>query len=504
MSLRRNILANYVGQIYVTLIGILLVPMYVKYMGVEAYGLVGFYAMLQGWFMLLDMGLTPTMARETARFRGGATDALSLRRLLRALEGIFFGVALLGAIAMMAGAGYIATSWLKVQQLPLEEVQHAIMLMAVIVALRWVCGLYRGVITGFERLVWLSGFNIAVATARFVLVIPIFIFVGTSPTVFFSYQLAIGLIEVVGLVIQTYHLLPRVVSGQRIPWQWQPLRGVLKFSLSIAFTGAVWVLVTQTDKLVLSKLLPLSDYAYFTLAVLMSSGVMVISGPISSALLPRLTKLNAEGDEAGLIRLYRNGTQLVGVIAIPAALVLAFFAEQVLWAWTGDAEIALKAAPVLSLYALGNGILALAAFPYYLQVAKGDLKLHLIGNALFVAIFIPLLLWATGKYGMVGAGYAWIIANLLPFIFWLPIVHRRFNKGLHSLWLFRDVGQIALMTVVAAAYVRGLVNWPEGRVSVAIGIALISLLLLIVASLGSSCARETLRGRWRVLFARAR
>ena len=451
MSLRRNILANYVGQIYVTLIGILLVPMYVKYMGVEAYGLVGFYAMLQGWFMLLDMGLTPTMARETARFRGGATDALSLRRLLRALEGIFFGVALLGAIAMMAGAGYIATSWLKVQQLPLEEVQHAIMLMAVIVALRWVCGLYRGVITGFERLVWLSGFNIAVATARFVLVIPIFIFVGTSPTVFFSYQLAIGLIEVVGLVIQTYHLLPRVVAGQRIPWQWQPLRGVLKFSLSIAFTGAVWVLVTQTDKLVLSKLLPLSDYAYFTLAVLMSSGVMVISGPISSALLPRLTKLNAEGDEAGLIRLYRNSTQLVGVIGIPAALVLAFFAEQVLWAWTGDAEIALKAAPVLSLYALGNGILALAAFPYYLQVAKGDLKLHLIGNALFVAIFIPLLLWATGKYGMVGAGYAWIIANLLPFIIWLPIVHRRFVKGLHTQWLLVDICAIVLPTSVVAA-----------------------------------------------------
>ena len=93
MSLKRNILANYTGQIYVTLISILLIPMYVKFMGAEAYGLVVFYAMLQGWFMLLDMGLTPTMARETARFRGGATDALSLRRLLRALEGVFgFGM----------------------------------------------------------------------------------------------------------------------------------------------------------------------------------------------------------------------------------------------------------------------------------------------------------------------------------------------------------------------------------------------------------------------------
>ena len=47
MSLQRNILASFASQIYVTLIGIVMVPMYVRYMGPEAYGLVGFFAMLQ-------------------------------------------------------------------------------------------------------------------------------------------------------------------------------------------------------------------------------------------------------------------------------------------------------------------------------------------------------------------------------------------------------------------------------------------------------------------------
>ena len=165
MSHKRNILANYVSQIYVILIGIVMVPIYLRYMGAEAYGLVGFFAVLQSWFQLLDIGLTPTMARETARFNGGATDALSLRRLLRAMEGVFVGVAVLGALGMMVGSGAIARDWLKVGQLPLSEVQNAIMLMAMIVAMRWVCGLYRSAITGFERLVWLSGFNMAMATA---------------------------------------------------------------------------------------------------------------------------------------------------------------------------------------------------------------------------------------------------------------------------------------------------------------------------------------------------
>ena len=498
MSFKKNIAANYIGQIYVTLIGIIMVPMYVKYMGAEAYGLVGFYAMLQAWFQLLDMGLTPTMARETARFNGGAIDALSLRRLLRALEGIFIAVALFGAVGMMIGAEYIASSWLKVQQLSINDVKQAIMLMAAIVALRWVAGLYRGAVNGFERLVWLSGFNIAMASARFVLVIPLFIYVGTSLKVFFTYQLVIAVLEVAILVLKTYRLLPlSVKSSGRTPWEWQPLRGVLKFSLTIAFTSSVWVMVTQTDKLVLSKLLPLQEYAYFTLAVLVASGVMVISGPISAALMPRMTRMNAAGDEEGLIQLYRNATQLVAIIAIPAALVLAFFSEQVLWAWTGDAVITKNAAPILTLYALGNGILALSSFPYYLQFAKGDLKLHLIGNALFVVVLIPLLIWATITYGVLGAGYAWLISNALYFLLWIAKVHRRLVKGLHRKWLLNDLGVIVLLSLLGAILMRNLIYWPEERVATGIYIMVVGFFLLSVAAMGSSWLRETIGKKWR-------
>ena len=112
MSFRRNILASYASQIYVTLVGIFILPLYLRYMGAEAYGLVGLFTMLQAWFNLLDMGLTPTVARETARFRGGATDALSYRRLLRALQ-LFLAVALLGGGAMFVCSGFIAEGWLK-------------------------------------------------------------------------------------------------------------------------------------------------------------------------------------------------------------------------------------------------------------------------------------------------------------------------------------------------------------------------------------------------------
>lgn len=448
MSLKKNILANYISQLYVTLIGIAMVPMYIKYMGAEAYGLVGFFAMLQAWFSMLDMGLTPTMARETARYRGGAIDALTYRRLVRALEGVFLVVAIVGGTAMYIASDYIAKTWLQASQLPISEVKIALEIMAVIIALRWMCGIYRSTISGSEKLVWLGTFNSIIATLRFVGVLPLLLFVGTTPTIFFGFQIGVALLELTVLIVFAYRLLPSIPWGQRLPWKWAPLQPVLKFSMTIAFTSSVWILVTQTDKLVLSSILNLAEYGYFTLAVLVASGVMLISGPVSAAIMPRMSKLEAEADYAGVIRVYRQATQLVAVIAGAATTTVAFCAEPLLWAWTGDKFLAHQASPVVILYALGNGILAVAGFPYFLQYAKGDLRLHLIGNAVFVLILVPLIVWAATKYGGIGAGYVWLGMNMLSFIAWLPLVHRKFAPGINLRWYFRDILVIYLVAFI--------------------------------------------------------
>jgi O-antigen/teichoic acid export membrane protein len=490
MSLKRNILANYVSQIYVTIVGIVTLPLYVNYMGAEAYGLVGFFAMLQAWFSLLDIGLTPTTARESARFRGGAIDAQTYRRLVRALEGAFLVPAIIGGGVLVSAAAYVSHKWLQIAQLPVAEVQAAVRLMGIIIALRWMCGLYRGAISGSERLVWLGWYNSIIATLRFIAVLPVFIFLGTTPTIFFSYQLAVAVLELIGLAFFTYRLLPVIPHGTRLPWSWKPLQPVLKFSLTIAFTSSVWILVTQTDKLVLSKLLPLKEYGYFTLAVLVASGVMVVSSPVSGAIMPRMARLEAERDFSGLIRIYRQSTQLVAVISGAASVTVALFAEPLLWAWTGNRELAHQATPILVLYTIGNAVLAVAAFPYYLQYAKGDLRLHLIGNAAFVVVLIPSIIWAASQYGGRGAGYVWLATNLVTFVAWLPWVHRKFAPGLNLKWYVQDILVIYLAAAAAGFGLWLLLpqcddRWRQVGLIIAVGV-----LVMAAAALASSAARR--------------
>jgi hypothetical protein len=85
MDLKRNIIASYATQIYVTLVGILILPLYLKYMGAEAYGAYG-----RRVFCHVACEVYPCWHRPDSHvgtlsvyFRAGATDALSFSLLLR-------------------------------------------------------------------------------------------------------------------------------------------------------------------------------------------------------------------------------------------------------------------------------------------------------------------------------------------------------------------------------------------------------------------------------------
>ncbi|MBR9870833.1 MAG: oligosaccharide flippase family protein [Gammaproteobacteria bacterium] len=486
MSLKRNITANYASQLYVTGVGILILPLYIKYMGAEAYGLVGLFTMLQAWFGLLDMGLTPTIGRETARYHGGSMTALAYRQLLRALTLIFAVVALGGGGGLWLFSERVAQQWLNVETLSLGTVVLAIQIMTISVALRWLGGLFRGVITGSEQLVWLSVFNAVIATLRFIAVFGSMWFYGFTPVVFFIHQLCVALLELGGLWLASLKFTPKANTlGAPIGWSFKPVKPVLKFSLSIAFTSSVWVLVTQTDKLVLSGILPLAEYGYFTLAVLVASGIMVVSGPVSIALMPRMARLNAEGKWDEMIQVYRNATQLVTVIAGSAAIVIAFNAELLLFAWTGDRELAEKAAPILRLYAIGNGFLAVAAFPYYLQYALGNLRYHLIGNAVMVVVLIPGIIAAATYYGGVGAGWVWLGVNGLFLLTWVGYVHGKLVPGLHCRWLGGDVMKIAILPLLVMVGSKFVSNSMPSRPVALLELAVISAIALTSAAMST-------------------
>jgi O-antigen/teichoic acid export membrane protein len=487
VSFERNIVANFASQGYLAALNLALLPFYVSYMGAEGYGLIGFFATLQAWFMLLDFGLSQTLVREAARFRGGVLDPNRFRGLVLAIEIGFAAVAIAGAAALIGASFWIATDWLRLEHLGAREVAEAVALMACIAGFQLMTAPQRSVIAGFERQEWLGAFTIVSATARFVAIVPLFWWLGATPRLFFGYQLAVSVVESAVLAWKARQVLLSIPVTHQVRPSIELLRANSGFALTIAFTSSVWLVVTYSDRLLLSRILSLSDFAYFAIAVSAAGLINLVGAPLSLALLPKLAGLASRGEQHELIRLYRRSTQLVCVLAFPAALSLAFFSRLVLSVWTGDAELVERAWPILSTYAIGNALLAVAAFPYYLQYAHGNVRLHLYGNIVFLLFFLPILFWATVAYGAIGAAAAWTAANLGYLVLWVPLVHRRFAPGMHLKWLARDVLSIALpVTLCCGLLFLLLPQQGTTRVAGLLWLAMVAALALATAFLSST------------------
>ncbi|RMO92020.1 putative Polysaccharide biosynthesis protein, partial [Pseudomonas syringae pv. tagetis] len=126
----------------------------------------------------------------------------------------------------------------------------------------------------------------------------------------------------------------------------------------------MWIVLTQLDKVLLSRLLPLDQYGYFSLVALIAAGIMMLTNPLVQTLLPRLTVLMAEGRRDEMHALFLAANRLVCTCLFPLAALIALQAEPLIFAWTGDQAAASWSGPVLGWYALGSAIMAASAFQF--------------------------------------------------------------------------------------------------------------------------------------------
>lgn len=437
MSVKRNIVANYVGQGVASLLSLALVPVYIRYLGIEAYGLVGLFAIVQGWLSLLDLGLTPTLAREMARFTGGGVTVQHVRDLLRSLEVIYLGMAASMALALTLGSGWLATRWFNVEQLPVETAAGALSLLGAVVALRFCEGIYRSGISGLQQQVWLNGASVAFAVLRTVGAWAVLAFVSPTLQAFFLWQGFVSLLSLVVLAAKLKLALPRSPRSPR--FSLDALKAVRGFAGGVFGITVVSLLLTQVDKLVLSRAASLAEFGYYTLAATVSGGLWLVGAPVVIAAGPALTRLVEAGDAARLARAYHDAAQLVTVVLAPAALLLMLFPRGVLFAWSGDAAMAGHVAPLLALLAAGTFLNSLWQVPYQLQVAAGWVALSLRLGLAALTLGLVALLTTVPLYGAVAAAGTWAGINLLYMLVGMPLLHRRLLRGELRRWAGGDV-----------------------------------------------------------------
>lgn len=457
MKTPQALIIGYTAQLYTAILGIVFVPLYLHYLGIEAFGLIGFSLMLQGIIQLLDMGLGQTLMRETSRSRVDTSLQAATYGLLLTGERLFLILGLTLTLISLMTLPWIISHWLKVENLPESIISSSVLLAIGLAGLRLYSNFYRSGLLGYGLQEWTNVIGACFATLRYLGSIPILAYTHFGIVGLFTFQLIISIIELLVYRWRLSHLSRP--KAQNLPNTLTLLRQHYRILGSLAVVSWLWTAMTQLDKVLLSHWLALGDYGLFSLAITAAGVISLISAPIGQLLQPRFNILAASNNRPVLLNLYSYTTQRLTFFFIGTGSVLAFFAEPILTLWTGNVLHAKQVAPIFFWYVLGNATSALLVLPFMLQYAMGNLRLHLIGNLIFAALWLPALVWAGYSMGGIGTGITWFIGNTLFLLGWTSYTHASLFPELPKAWILKNIAGIAIPTI-AITYALSFILMP--------------------------------------------
>ena len=437
MSLRNNVLANYTAQGWRSLIQIVFIPLYISYLGIESYGLIGIFAVLQSWLALLDMGMRPALGREMARFTGGAHDAQSIWDLLRSIEIISIGIAASSALGVYLWAPWLATHWIHADTLQPAAVSHALEIMGVVTGLQFIESMYTSSMSGLQQQVLQNGLSTVVVTVRSVGAIGVLAWISPTLEAFFIWQGFISMLSMLAFGGVMYRVLPSPPSSPK--FSIAALRGVWRYAAGIMGITFLILTLTQVDKILLSRLLPLAEFGNYALASVLAGGLYAMIAPTSAAFYPQFAEFSVRGSEHELSIRYHQGAQIVSVLAGAICVLVVLFADQLLVLWTGDLALTDHVAPILRVLIVATLLNGLAQMPYQLQTARGWTTLTIKIMTVAVIILIPTLLVVVPRYGAMGAAWAGVALNAGYVVCQAHFMHRKLLIHEKWTWLRNDI-----------------------------------------------------------------
>ena len=457
---------------WTALVGLACTPLYIMFLGIEAYGLIGFYIMLQTGFQILDFGISPTMNREMARYSVMTDKAAEARDFVRTLETCSWSVAMAIAVMVFLAASFISIHWINSESIPLHEIQRAVLIMGVLVALQLPLSFYQGGLLGLEHQVILNVLKISMITLANGGAVLVLWQISPSITAFFSWQILITAAHVTLLMFFLWRTLP---PADRAP-RFDPslIRNVWRFASGMTGITISALVLTQMDKVILSKLLSLKVFGYYTLAGVIASSLYMIINPIFNAIFPRFSSLATTGSEEELVLLYHRSSQLMAVLVAPMAAVVALFSHDIVLLWTRNMEIANNTSPIITILVVGTALNGLMNTPYALQLSHGWTKIGLSINIFLIVLVIPSLLFMTSHYGPVGAASVWMGLNIIYMAIGVPLTHRRLLRGEARHWFLYDVALPLTGAILVAGLGRKLIysSMPPLLATAAIGFLL--------------------------------
>jgi O-antigen/teichoic acid export membrane protein len=500
-SVRLNALANFLGQATASLITFICTPLFLLFLGVESYGLVTFTSLLLASAAFLDLGLTSAFARELASKSSSQEHRdLDLRVHVRTLELVLTPWCVFILLTITLTAPLVASHWLSKASLAHVLVSSAVTAAGLMLSAQMIASFYASGLISMQRQVEVNVIGVLFTALRLFGALPLMVYFEWTVVSFITWQAVLIALQALVLRMRLYVALPAIdkppMFDASIPKQLAP------FAINIFVIGGLSFILTQSDRIVVSRLLSLDQFASYGIAASIGLLLTTAAAACSTAFYPRYVQLVSDQNTVELKHFYHRSNQIVAVIIGSAAAMLCLLPHELLLLWTRNETVATNAALPLSLLGIAYGLNGLLQLPYYLQLAYGKTRLATLQLIISVVIALPATWLCTSRFGLMGAAMVWPALNIAYFCVGIPVMHRTLLQGEMKSWYLNDIILPAVSAIVAVLVLKWILPQAYSGLAGYIQMLFIAICAVIAAAMMAKEVRAALMIAMRSKFFR--
>ena len=419
----RNTIWNVVGQVSPLLIAAFAIPLLIKRLGVDRFGVLTLAWALVGYFSLFDLGLGRALTKVVSD-RLAAGKERQVAAAIWTATIMMFAVGAVFAIAICLARQWMTNSLLKVPASLHRETYAALLPLGLSIPIITITTGLRGVLEAQHRFAMVNSVRVVMGA---------FSFLGPLAASFVSPSLyGVITVLILGRVVSCVIYLMMCLRtthglGKKFIWDRETLPELLSTGGWITVSNLVSPLMAYSDRFLITYFLSVSVVAYYTTPFEMVTKLWLVPTSIAGVLFPAFAAL-AVIDRQRLTRTYERGVRSCFVVLYPVIFLIIMFAPEVLQVWLGTTFMR-QSTIVLRWLAAGVLLNSIANMPYALlqAVNRPDLpgKVHLIEVPLYLAGAV----WAITHYGLPGAAAVWAIRLSLEAVVLFILAQRTLVPG---------------------------------------------------------------------------
>lgn len=426
--LARNSALNLLGWVLPMAVALVTVPLLIRGLGAERFGILTVAWVVLGYFGLFDMGVGRALTKVVSERLGTRHDG-ELPSLVWTALLLMFLLGVAGAATLTLLTPWLVGDVLKITPEHEAETRHAFYLLAF--SLPWVISTtgFSGILEANQRFGLVSGLRVPIG---------LFTYVSPLAVLPFSHSLApVVALLVVGRVLAwggylaaCLHVLP--VLRRRIAVEWGQVRGLVQLGGWMTVSNVISPLMTYFDRFLIGGLISMAAVAYYVTPYELVTKLLLVPNAMFGVLFPALAATFA-ADRTRTELLLGRGVRVLFLVMFPATLVIVTLAGEGMTLWLGS-EFAGHSAGVLRWLAVGVFVNCLAQAPFSLIQGAGrpDItgKLHLVELPLYAGAIVLL----SRAFGLEGVAMAWVLRVVVDTAVLYVAAGRFLPGGMSLVW----------------------------------------------------------------------